>query len=126
LTDVKGAGDIGIVNLLVNNFIDGRQACYLAYVASSNTLLLVDDAGDAGGPFAGSMALNGARGPIQNGQCVIGALSSAVLSGNTLTLTLNITFTANLTGNQVLYIAGRDAAGGNNTDWQAMGTWTVQ
>ncbi|SPF56444.1 hypothetical protein SBA4_860023 [Candidatus Sulfopaludibacter sp. SbA4] len=126
LTDVKGAGDIGIVNLLVNNFIDGRQACYLAYVASSNTLLLVDDAGDAGGPFAGRMVLNGAGGPIQNSQCVIGALSSAVLSGNTLTLTLNITFTANLTGNQVLYIAGRDAAGGNNTDWQAMGTWTVQ
>jgi hypothetical protein len=44
----------------------------------------------------------------------------------TLTLTLNITFHAASSGNRVLYMAGRDQAGGNNTGWQAMGTWTVQ
>jgi len=48
-----------VVNVLINNFLDGRQACYLAYVVSPGFLLLVDDAGDAGGPFAGS----------QNSQC---------------------------------------------------------
>jgi len=126
LTDTKGAADIGIVNLLVNNFLDGRQACYLAYAASSNTLLLVDDAGDAGGPFAGSMVLNGG-GTIQNSQCSVnGAGSSAVLSGNLLTLTLNLAFKAGFTGSRILYAAGRDAAGGNNTNWQAVGTFTVQ
>ena len=126
LADGKGAADIGIVNLLVNNFLDGRQACYLAYVASSNTLLLVDDAGDAGGPFAGNMVLNGG-GTIQNSQCSAnGAGSSAVLSGNLLTLTLNVAFKASFAGNRILYAAGRDAAGGNNTGWQAMGTFTVQ
>ena len=127
LNDSKGASDIGIVNLLVNNFIDGRQACYLAYAASSNTLLLVDDQGDAGGPFAGSMVLNGGGGTIQNSQCSVSRRgSSAVLSGNTLTLTLNITFKAAFMGNRILYAAGRDNSGGNNTDWQALGTWTVQ
>jgi hypothetical protein len=126
LADSRGAADIGIVNLLVNNFLDGRQACYLAYVASSNTLLLVDDAGDAGGPFAGNMVLNGG-GTIQNSQCSAnGAGSSAVLSGNLLTLTLNVAFKASFAGNRILYAAGRDAAGGNNTGWQAMGTFTVQ
>jgi len=126
LTDSNGAADIGIVNLLIDNFLDGRQSCYLAYVVSTNTLLLVDDAGDAGGPFAGSMVLNGS-GAIHNSQCnVNGAGSSPVLSANNLTLTLNITFKASFTGNRILYAAGRDAAGGNNTGWQAMGTWTVQ
>jgi hypothetical protein len=126
LTDSKGAADIGIVNVLLNKSIDGREACYLAYSVASNTLYLVDDAGNAGGPFAGSLLLNGA-GSIQNGQCqVSGAGSSAALSGNNLTLTLNLTFLPGLVGKRVVWVAGRDRADGNNTDWQAMGTWIVQ
>jgi len=126
LTDSKGAGDFGVVNVLVNNFIDGRQACYLAYVSSSNTLSLVDDAGDAGGPFAGSLSLNGGAATIQNSQCsVSGAGSSAMKSGNTLTLTLSIAFSAAFAGDRIVWVAGRDAAGANNTDWQALGTLTV-
>jgi len=127
LTDSMGTGDFGVVNVLVNNFIDGRNACYLAYVAASNSLLLVDDGGDAGGPFAGSMVLNGGAAAIQNSQCSVnGPGSSAVKNGNTLTLTLNVTFKAPFAGNRILWVAGRDAAGGNNTDWQAMGTTSVQ
>jgi len=127
LTDKKGAGDFGVVNVLANRFIDGRQACYLAYVASNNSLLLVDDAGDAGGPFAGNMVLNGAPGTIQNSQCLVSGLgSSAVSSGNTLTLTLNITFTSAFAGGRVVWAAARDSVGGNNTDWQAVGTLSVQ
>jgi len=127
LTDSQGANDIGIVNLLVNNFIDGRQGCYLAYVASSNTLLLVDDAGDAGGPFAGSMTLNGSAGSIHNSQCTVSATgSSAAAAGNILTLTLNIAFQSGFGGDHILYAAGRDGSGANNTGWQAIGTVTVQ
>jgi len=127
LKDDKGAGDFGVVNVLVNNFIDGRQACYLAYVSTTNTLLLVDDAGDGGGPFAGSMMLNGSAGTIQNGQCSVNSVGSAAgKSDNALTLTLNVTFTAGFSGNHIVWVAGRDAAGGNNTNWQAMGTLTVQ
>jgi hypothetical protein len=48
------------------------------------------------------------------------------LSGNLLTLTPNVAFKASFTGNRILSAAGRDAAGGNNTDWQALGTFTVQ
>ncbi|HYW42137.1 MAG TPA: hypothetical protein VE959_04730, partial [Bryobacteraceae bacterium] len=127
LTDAKGTADFGVVNLLANNFIDGRQACYLAYAAASNSLLLVDDAGDAGGPFAGSMTLNGAAAVIQNSQCAVnGVGSSAAKNGNTLVLTLNVTFKSPFAGNRIVWVAGRDAAGANNTDWQAMGTSTVQ
>jgi hypothetical protein len=124
LTDINGATDLGIVNLLINGAIDGRQACYLAYVPSNNTLLLVDDAGHAGGPYAG-MVLGGG-GSIQNSQCSVGAGSTAFLGGTQLTLRLNITFNPAFMGNRVLYIAGRDTAGGNNTGWQAMGVWSVK
>jgi len=119
-----------VVNVLINNFIDGRQACYLAYVKSSNTLLLVDDAGDAGGPFAGSMVLDGRPADIQNSQCIVDAAGSSASTttgiGNTLTLSLNMIFKSGFTGNHVIWVAGRDAAGANNTGWQAMGTTTVQ
>jgi len=128
--DTKGVADFGVVNVLINNFIDGRQACYLAYVKSSNTLLLVDDAGDAGGPFAGSMVLDGRPADIQNSQCIVDAAGSSASTttgiGNTLTLSLNMIFKSGFTGNHVIWVAGRDAAGANNTGWQAMGTTTVQ
>jgi len=126
--------DLGVLNVLVNNFLDGRHACYLAFVpsaANAGSLYLVDDAGDAGGPFAGGMLLPASAGTIQNSQCMVSAAgSSATLAsgagGTTLTLTLNITFQSAFAGNRILYVAGRDAAGANNTDWQTMGTWMVQ
>ena len=120
--DSKGSADMGVVNLLVNNFIDGRHACYLAYVPATNRLYLVDDAGDAGGPFA-AMVMNQSSSVIQNSQCTIqGQGSSAVSNGTQLTLTLQISFLAPLAGNRIFWVAGRDAGGGNNTGWQALGT----
>ena len=126
-TDTKGTGDFGVGNVLINNFIDGRQACFLAFVAATNNLILIDDAGDAAGPYAGSMPVNGGSGAIQNSQCMVSAAGSAVtVSANTISLTLNITFKSSFSGNRVIYAAGRDTAGGNNTDWQSVGTVTVQ
>jgi len=96
-------------------------------VAASNTLVLIDDAGDAGGPYAGSMVLNGGSGAIQNSQCMVSGAGSAVaFAPNTINVTLNITFQASFRGNRVLYAGGRDSTGGNNTDWQSVGTVTVQ
>jgi len=56
---------------------------------------------------------------------VNGSGTLAQSGGNSLTLTLNVNFFGSFGGNRVMYVAGRDAAGGNNTDWQAAGTWTV-
>jgi hypothetical protein len=124
-TDSNGAGDFGVLNMLVNNAIDGRNACYVAYVVSSNTLFLVDDAGHAEGPYA-KLVLNGGGSSIENSQCVISPLSSAVFSGNGLTLTLNVSFKSAFTGNRILYAAARDSTESNNTGWQAVGVWSVQ
>jgi len=130
----RGWQDLSVLNVLINSAIDGRQACYLAYsLTSSGTvgvLYLVDDQGDAGGPYAGSMALNPGQngsGTIQNSQCAVnGAGSSAVGNGNTLTLTLNLIFTIAGTfgGNEVVYLGARDLEQ-DNSGWQALGTWDV-
>jgi hypothetical protein len=127
VSDTRGAVDLGIVNVLINNAIDGRQACYLAFQESTDTIFLVNDAGQSGGPFAGSALLNGSSAAIQNGQCVVsGVVSTASSVGATLTLTLDIVFKSGFTGNKIVYVAGRDGNGNNNTDWQAVGTWLVQ
>jgi hypothetical protein len=127
-SDTLGYFDLGVMNILINNFIDGRHACYLAYALGQpgGTLYLVDDAGDAGGSFAGSASIL-TPGSLKNSQCTVSWGANAQKpSGNDVSLTLNIAFTPTFNGNRVFYLAARDLNGGNNTDWQAMGTWTVQ
>jgi hypothetical protein len=125
-TDTNGWQDIQVVNVLVNDAINGIRACYVAFVpsgATSGALYLVDDAGNAGGPYSG-MVLPGS-GSVGNSQCAIsGAGSSVSASGNSLTLNLAITFTSSFAGNRVLYLASRSAT--RNSGWQAAGTVGVQ
>jgi hypothetical protein len=119
-SDTAGWQSLSVVNVLINNSLDGRQACYLAYSAPNNVLYLVPDNGSGLLP---GMLLNGG-GSIANSQCsVSGAGSSASGSGNTLTLTLAITFTTSFAGNQVVYMAARDAI--NNSGWQTSGIHAV-
>ena len=123
--DSAGWQDLGVVDVLFNNFLDGIQGCYVAYSVPSATLYLVDDGGDAGGPFAGYLALPG-TGSVSNSQCTVsGVGSTASGSGNTLTLTLNVSFTPAFAGNRIFYTAAGNAAGTENSGWQALGAWTV-
>jgi hypothetical protein len=122
-SDTKGYTDLGVENILINTSIDGRHACYLAFARTINTLYLMNDAGDTLSTGQ-SMAVAGS---VSNSQCTVtwgvGAVSG---SGNNLALTLNIGFAASFAGNRTLYLAARDVNEANTTDWQSMGTWTVQ
>ncbi len=124
--DPGGWEALGVLNILINRAIDGRGACYVAFVSSApgaGALYLVDDAGNAGGPFAG-MTLPGVQ-TIQNSQCSIsGAGSSVSMSGNQVTLTLAVAFKSSFAGNHVIYTAARNVAG-FNSGWQGLGTWSV-
>ena len=96
---------------------------FLASGTNAGALYLVDDQGDAGGPYAG-MVLPGSS-VIQNSQCLIsGSGSSVSTNSNTLTLTLAVTFKSPFAGNKVVYMAARDLAQ-HNSDWQALGTFGV-
>ncbi|MEO8026645.1 MAG: BACON domain-containing carbohydrate-binding protein [Bryobacteraceae bacterium] len=123
INDTAGWQDLGVVNVLINDAIDGRQACYMAYVRSINVLYLVDD---AGGTLLPPFVLNNTS-SVQNNQCVISGVGSSVTgSGNAMTLTLKVTFKNSFVGNRLIYGAARDVNDANNTGWQPLGTWTVQ
>lgn len=123
--DTTGFRSLSVVDVLINNVLDGRHACYIAFIpngASSGTVLLVDDAGEAGGPFQ-SLSIPGG-GAVSNGQCsVTGAGSTVSASGTNLVLTLPITFSAAFGGNRVVYAAAQETT--NNSGWQTLGTWGV-
>jgi hypothetical protein len=125
-SDSAGWQNLGVQDILINSALDGRHACYIAYVpsgATTGSLYLIDDAGDAGGPYTG-MVLPSSQ-TASNSQCTInGTGSSASGRGNTLTLTLGITFNSSFAGNKIFYLASADTDTGNS-GWQTPGTWTV-
>jgi len=117
-----GYQSLDVVNVLINTYLDGRQACYLAYKQSTNYLYIVADNGDAsqlsGAPMNGS-------GTVGNSQCSVNLNgSSAAGTGTQFTLQLNMTFLSSFGGNKVIYTAARDASG-NNSGWSTMGVTGV-
>jgi len=120
-TDPRGWQDLDVVNVLINNFLDGHSACYLAYSRSAGVLYLVPD---GGGGLLPALTLGGS-GITGNSQCTVsGAASYAAGSGDTFTLTLSLSFRAAFAGDKVVYLAARDLEGGNS-GWQALGTWSI-
>jgi hypothetical protein len=107
-SDASGWQNLVVVNMLINSALDGRKACYLAYAVPSSTLLLVDDAGDAGGPYAGSVTVGNAGTYIANSQCAV-SLNSAVGCGADLTLMLTVRFQPAFGRNLIRYLAARDS-----------------
>jgi hypothetical protein len=127
--DSRGWQEISVADVLIASAIDSIGACYVAFVptnGSAGALLLVDDAGDAGGPYSGAVippiadALS-----LTNSQCSIDpSRSSAIATGATLTLTLSIAFKAGFLGNRIVYAAARSAT--LSSGWQAVGTTAVR
>ena len=106
--------------MLINDRLSGAPACYVTVSPGVRMLSLFNDTGAS---LIGPLAA-GASGMLQNSQCAVN-LTSATDDGTTLTLGLNITYKPGFGGNKIQYLAARDDSG-NNTDWQAMGTVSVQ
>jgi hypothetical protein len=125
-SDTLGWADLRLADILINGNINAPHGCYFAFVPSgstSGTVYLVDDAGHAAGPYV-SAAIPGS-GSAQNSQCTIDASGAAVsANGNTLTLTLPITFSPGFAGEQVFYAAAL-GSGNSNSGWQAAGSVNV-
>jgi hypothetical protein len=105
-SDVDGWQDLKILNVLINSALDGRNACYVAVIPSgqfSGTVLLVNDAGSAGGPF--QTLLIPSSGVISNSQCTISGTDSSIQNdgSGSVTVTLAVTFSPGFAGNKVVY-----------------------
>jgi hypothetical protein len=125
-TDPAGGQNFSAADVLINNVLDARQACSIKFVlsgAASGSIFLADDTGVMGAPGS-AMPLPGS-GSAGNSQCSVNAGgSSASWTGNTLMLTLAITFNTSFYGNKVVFLAAHDKTS-ITTGWQALGTWGV-
>jgi hypothetical protein len=118
--DTDGFADLVSTTVLLNSYLDGGGACYLGYHVPSNTVLLLNDAGDA---YLPPLVLGGV-GTVENSQCrILGQGSGAVGSGTDLTLTLVIELKSAFKGERVFYLSAQDAL--STSGWQAVGSWTV-
>ena len=120
-TDPRVLRDLSVLDVLISTFLDGQTACYFALAptgATTGYIYLVDDAGDGG--YAGSPMPLPSASIVQNSQCTISGTGSSVsASGNTLTLTLAITFKPAFGGNKAVYMAARSNT--QNSGWQVVG-----
>jgi hypothetical protein len=111
---------------LISDAANESHACSISFIpsgATSGKVLLMNDSG-AGDGADSTMSLPGI-GSAGNSQCRVTALgSSASVAGDTLTLTLTITFSDSFAGNKVLFMAAQDKSSGL-TGWQPMGTWAI-
>jgi hypothetical protein len=117
-SDTGGAGDLNQQFILFTS-AGLSNACLPQYDGSN--LYLFNDSANA---WLGPIALGGSS-SLANSQCTLnGSGSSAALSGNTLTLTVAITFSSAFAGAKTIYMQ-TNTHEGLNTGLQAHGSWTV-
>ena len=100
-------------------FAGGNSMCLVYHDRTTNMLNLIDDSGS----YWISTPLG--SGTLQNGFCSVASnLSSASLSGGTLTLNLSVTFAPSMSGTKTVRLFA-NAEGTLSSGWQDRGTWTV-
>ena len=120
-SDPVGYTDVTTMEAVINASLVPANACYLRYERAANRLWL---ANEAGSQFTGP-ATPGVSATLSNSQCSFNAASATVVgTGTTLTLTLPVTFTAAFGGSKNVY-EWASTGGGQNSGYQAVGTWTV-
>ena len=118
-SDTAGAADIASIQLDINAALTAAGACYLYYGRASNQIQLANDSGSFGAPLT-----VGTAGTTQNSQCTLDAgASSVMLSGNTLTLNVALSFKPAFTGAKNIYMEVQNAT--LDSGWSKQGTFSV-
>lgn len=119
--DADGVLDLKRGLFLINSTLNAAGACYADYNRVTNTIALLNDSATAwsSAPMSGSIGL-------QNNQCQI-ISGSVSLSGNSMSLTVQISFKPTFSGAKTIWLLAEDLAGAQNNGsaWQALGTWTT-
>jgi len=121
-SDGNGYQDLRYGLLLINTSINGSNGFYGYCNPSTNKLYLRNDAGNKwlGGFAPGSANI------IENSYASLDCSKTAVSgSGNTLSVSWNITFKPAFSGTKNCYLYTRDYSGAK-TGWKQKGTWTIE
>jgi hypothetical protein len=118
-TDAAGSADLAQVSILFHSSTSLVNACNVSWVRSDNTIRLLSDAADGytHASAAGSTSFG-------NSQCSISFNNPIVASGNNLTVSLSINFTAAFLGSQNVYMETLSTSKGDG-GLQLMGSWAV-
>jgi hypothetical protein len=118
-SDTGGYASLNVVAVIFGSGLSSANSCYVLYYPASNLLHLDNNAG------TGSTSITpGAAGTISNSQCSInGSGTSVAMSGNNITLNLDVTASSTYTGKQNIYMKANDASGATS-GWVNEGTWT--
>jgi hypothetical protein len=107
ITDANGGGDIASAVVLINNNIDGNNACFFTYTRATSTLALLRDSDSSWLSLTA-----GAPGSVTGKNCTISGPSlSGAVSGNALTITVPIAFSSGFSGTRNIYVLATDAGG---------------
>jgi hypothetical protein len=118
LSDTNGNADIASALLLVNNTLNGQNACFISYNRSANAFYLFRDVDNLW-----QLIYPGSGASVSNGICTIsGATLLASASGNTITLMVPLAFNSGFTGAKNFYASAADS-GGLSSGWITAGTW---
>ena len=121
-SDPYGAAALTGGLALINSALSGPASCDLQIDPVHSYIWLLNDGATAWlGPV-----ITGVAGTVQNSQCTVnGATSSVVASGNTVTANVGLSFQPGFAGAKNVY-GNAISAGGINSGWAMLGTWTVQ
>ena len=121
-SDTAGTPNLQQVGIYFNATLANPAAnsCQLFYNISTNQINLLNDAGTPGQP-----GTPGAGSTLGNSQCSVNLANATVaMNGNTLTLSLPMTFSTSFVGAKNIYLSASDVAG-SSTGFKQLGTWTV-
>jgi hypothetical protein len=118
-TDPAGATDIVSTQMDISAALVSDGACFVYYNRNPSEVFLASDTGVFQGPM-----LLGLAATLQNSQCTIdGATSSAVASGDNLTVNLAVSFQGAYSGAKNVYTKVTSAT--VDGSWGQLGTWMV-
>lgn len=120
-SDAKGAGNITVAGVLINDQVTGANACYVMIVPPFKSLRLVKDTGNE------SLALSfDGRSKVQNSQCTVFANGSSITrKGNELILKASIEFSSDFGGSKDIYLYAENTQGGKSPMTPAKGAWVI-
>jgi hypothetical protein len=126
-----GVTDVQSLSLFIMNGVApgsksgwSSDQCILTYNVSSGVIQLAQD---SGGKFLSTTATAETAQSVSNSQCsVLASLSSATISGDSVTVRLFVAFSATFSGSKQLYLSAdsKEGAGDTNSPTQ-VGTYNV-
>lgn len=120
LSDANGNADIASALIVINAAITGQNSCYLSFNRAANVFYLFADANNTWQPvYPGSSTT------VSNPNCSLsGSGLSTSASGNSVILTMPMSFSPSYAGAKNFYVYATDA-GGLASGWVTGGSWST-